>query len=112
MGYKHFSAEQMVMDPHSSSVATADLDEFLEDYADDDNLWWRIECGHHMNLFDAAVERIQQTEERCLVLKESYDKMLKKYYEADAALHRMKMAMQAVLRGEVISDVEGPDTDG
>ncbi len=36
---------------------TAPLDEFLTAYAKDDNLWWRIGCGHHQNLFDALQER-------------------------------------------------------
>ena len=36
---------------------TAPLADFLSAYEDDDNLWWRIACGHHQNLFDAAVKR-------------------------------------------------------
>lgn len=25
---------------------------------DDDNLWWRVECGHHLNVFDAACDAL------------------------------------------------------
>lgn len=39
---------------------TPPLDEFLTAYEDDDNWWWRLACGHHLNLFDAAVDRIEQ----------------------------------------------------
>ena len=49
------SVEAMVTDPQAP---TAPLDEFLADYAEDDNLWWRIASGHHLNLFEAAVDRM------------------------------------------------------
>lgn len=29
---------------------TAPLADFRADYEADDNLWWRIGCGHHQNL--------------------------------------------------------------
>ena len=41
---------------------TPPLDEFNVMYDEDDNVWWRIGCGHHMNLYDAAVERYQTGE--------------------------------------------------
>jgi len=31
-------------------------------YDEDDNIWWRIACGHHQNLYEAAVERYQTAE--------------------------------------------------
>lgn len=34
---------------------TPPLGEFLERFNSDDNEWWRIECGDHLNLFEAAV---------------------------------------------------------
>jgi hypothetical protein len=42
---------------------TAPLDDFLAAYSADDNWWWRVPCGHHMNLFDAAIERIEELED-------------------------------------------------
>jgi hypothetical protein len=48
----------------SSSTPTADLFEFREAYEDDDNIWWRIDCGHHMNLMDAAFEEIDRLREQ------------------------------------------------
>jgi transposase len=43
-------------------AATAPLMEFVPVYADDDNWWWSIACGHHQNLFDAALDRIDDLE--------------------------------------------------
>lgn len=43
---------------------TPKLDDFLAEYEQDDNCWWRLACGHHMNLFDEAVSRMQQAERR------------------------------------------------
>jgi hypothetical protein len=47
---------------------TAPLAEFLEAYNDDNNWWWQISCGHHMNLFDAAVDEIERLKEEIAVL--------------------------------------------
>lgn len=41
----------------SPMVPTAPLEDFLVAMALDDNTWWRVSCGHHLNLFDAACER-------------------------------------------------------
>lgn len=41
---------------------TPPLDEFLRLYEEDDNIWWRTGCGHHLNLFDAACERLDDAE--------------------------------------------------
>ena len=49
------SVEAMLTDPANP---TAPLADFLEAYVQDDNLWWRIGCGHHQNLFDAALDRL------------------------------------------------------
>lgn len=43
---------------------TPPLDEFLAEYEQDDNCWWRMACGHHLNLFEEAVERMRQAERR------------------------------------------------
>ena len=43
---------------------TPKLDDFLKAYERDDNVWWRLACGHHMNLFEEAVERMQRAERR------------------------------------------------
>lgn len=29
-------------------------------YDVDDNWWWRIECGHHQNLFEEALDRVTE----------------------------------------------------
>jgi len=43
---------------------TPPLDEFLAEYERDDNCWWRLDHGHHLNLFNEAVERMQRAERR------------------------------------------------
>lgn len=42
------------------AAPTANLDAFLTAYESDDNIWWMIECGHHQNLFEAAIDRIEE----------------------------------------------------
>jgi hypothetical protein len=39
---------------------TAPLAEFVAAYEADDNLWWVVGCGHHQNLFDAAMEEVDR----------------------------------------------------
>jgi hypothetical protein len=36
------------------------LDEFITQYEQDDNVWWTLGSGDHMNLFDDALERIEE----------------------------------------------------
>jgi hypothetical protein len=50
---------------------TPPLDDFLREYEQDDNCWWRIPCGDHLNLFEAAVERMQAAERRLAALSPS-----------------------------------------
>lgn len=52
-------AVQAMLDPEGGPmVPTAPLEEFCAAYATDDNLWWRIACGHHQNLFEAAADQL------------------------------------------------------
>lgn len=53
------NVKRMVSDPQAP---TAPLDEFRAAYADDDNWWWMIGSGHHQNLFEMAIERIEELE--------------------------------------------------
>lgn len=46
----------------SDPDVTPPLDEFLRGYTQDDNIWWAMPCGHHQNLFEAAVERMERAE--------------------------------------------------
>jgi hypothetical protein len=50
---------------------TPPLDEFLARYDVDENEWWRLAPGHHLNLFEEAVERMQQAERRLASQEES-----------------------------------------
>jgi hypothetical protein len=49
---------------NSGNAPTAPLDEFLAAQEDDPNLWWRVSCGHHENLFDEAVDRLRELERK------------------------------------------------
>lgn len=49
------SVRLMADDPQAP---TAPLVDFLAAMKVDDNWWWRVACGHHLNLFDEAVERM------------------------------------------------------
>lgn len=49
----------MLEDPNA---VTAPLSDFLLAYAKDDTLWWHLAVGHHLNLFEAAVDRMEEAE--------------------------------------------------
>lgn len=40
--------------------ATPPLDEIRKALDEDDNDWWRMDCGHHQNAFEAACEEIDR----------------------------------------------------
>lgn len=44
------------------SEPTPPLDEFLAKYRADDNVWWALDSGDHMNLFDEALDRLEAAE--------------------------------------------------
>lgn len=65
-----------------ATTPTAPLADFIAAYAEDSNWWWRIACGHHENLFDAALDRITELELAIMTA-------------ADAAQQTMDLAAQA-----------------
>lgn len=44
----------------ATSPTTPRLAEFVPVYEQDDNAWWVLEAGHHQNLFDEAVELLDE----------------------------------------------------
>ena len=42
----------------AAKEATPSLEDFRAMEAYDSNVWWRLDCGHHQNLLDAALEEI------------------------------------------------------
>jgi hypothetical protein len=44
------------------SQPTPPLDAVVQALKADDNLWWVMGSGHHQNLFDAALERLEPAE--------------------------------------------------
>jgi len=60
---------------------TPTLDAFAAMYDADEHLWWRIECGHHQNLYEAAVERYERAEAAIQRVREQLHKPWK--YECE-----------------------------
>lgn len=54
-----------------TSDSTPPLKEFLKKYDKDDNAWWYLDSGHHMNLFDEVVQRMEQAEAAAELWEES-----------------------------------------
>lgn len=61
------SVTAMINDDHA---ATAPLDDFLAAFEADPNLWWRVASGHLLNLFEAALDKIEELEERLRTAEE------------------------------------------
>jgi len=53
---------------------TAPLDEFIAAFEEDPNLWWRISTGHHLNLLEAAIDRIEELEAEVKRLRGYWDR--------------------------------------
>jgi hypothetical protein len=51
-----------VTDWNSPMTPTPSLAEYAELEKADRNFWWRLSCGHHQNLFEMAVDRIEVLE--------------------------------------------------
>lgn len=45
--------------PNWEDGPTPPFEEYLAEEKKDPNFWWRIACGHHQNLLDDAIERIE-----------------------------------------------------
>lgn len=65
-----------------SNAPTAPLDEFLAVYEQDDNVWWMIGGGHHMNLFDAAVDQLEDARREIAWWRERWP-LVAEIYEAE-----------------------------
>ena len=68
-----------MMNSIDAMVPTAPLDEFITAYEQDDNLWWSIACGHHQNLFDAAIGEIDHLRQVLRLLRLNLDDALGLY---------------------------------
>lgn len=74
------------------SDATMPLDEFRKRFEEDDNEWWRLQPGDMLNLFDAAVDRIEAVEEIVKEMKESVEEYSQTWFYL--------VKLQRVLAGE------------
>ena len=50
-------SDQPWIDPKTGGT---DVDGFLAAYEQDDNVFWRMECGHHQNVIDELIERLER----------------------------------------------------
>ena len=71
-----------------STDVTPPLDEFLARFDEDDNEWWRTESGHHLNLFEEAVDRMRAAEAEVERLREVARANFDLYHEAKMELRR------------------------
>ena len=62
---------------------TPTLDAFAAMYDEDEHLWWRIGCGHHQNLYEAAVERYEQAEAKIQRVLEVHHSKLDRHPQGD-----------------------------
>jgi hypothetical protein len=62
--------------------ATAPLEVFRKAYEDDDNVWWRTDSGHHMNLFDSALEEIDRLTAALVAAQEREQRLERLAYDA------------------------------
>jgi hypothetical protein len=67
------------------SDPTPALNKFLERYDADNNEWWRVDCGDHLNLFDEAVTRMRELEQTAAFI-ESREAQLRKMLRRREAL--------------------------
>jgi hypothetical protein len=51
------------------SDVTPSLEEFRRVYEADSNAWWRLESGHHLNLFDEALDALDAARARIAELE-------------------------------------------
>lgn len=65
------------------SEPTPTLDEFLAAYREDDNEWWRLSGGDHLNLFDEVLDRLAAAEAKVARVEALAEK-----WEADFAEYR------------------------
>jgi len=87
------------------------LEEFRRVYEADSNAWWRLESGHHMNLFDAALDALDAARARIAELEGERDEI-----RADAgrahgnagALHArvMELRAQVTARDARVAELE------
>ena len=47
-------------EPWMYQDGSTDVDGFLEAYEKDDNVFWRADMGHIMNVLDALIERLEE----------------------------------------------------
>jgi len=55
----HPDVERMISQP-GTMTPTARLDYFVPAYEKDNNLWWMIDKGHCQNLFEAAIDLLEE----------------------------------------------------
>jgi hypothetical protein len=77
---------------------TPSLDDFRQSYETDNNAWWRLECGHHMNLFDAALEALDAARGAIDAMQTAHESQLTRMAKERARLQRKVDRLEAAQR--------------
>ena len=93
------------------SDVTPPLEEFRRVYEADSNAWWRLESGHHMNLFDAALDALDAARARVAELEGERDEIRAdagRAHGSAGALHArvMELRAQVTARDARIAELE------
>lgn len=86
------------------------LAEFLPVYADDDNAWWVLSGGDHMNLFDAAMDEVARLRNALRIIAEEEQKRLPRggsNFVHGTALHALEPLSPAHADGTTALPVTG-----
>lgn len=59
-GYTDTHPRPVPATPWLGPDGATDVDGFLAAYEKDDNVFWRMECGHHQNVIDELIGRLDE----------------------------------------------------
>lgn len=68
----------------TANVEATDVDGFLAAYAEDDNVFWRCEPGHIMNVVDELLDRLSFKEQQLLSANETIKALANEVRDARA----------------------------
>jgi len=85
------------MAPAPVQKQTSDLEDFLKQYREDDNEWWRLSEGEMQRLFDEAVEELTAAQKEIETLKKQLS-LTEQDAKAllDDNIHRQALELDAV----------------
>jgi hypothetical protein len=80
----------------TEDIHTMSLDNYIRGSETDPNLFWRLDCGDHMNLLDEAIDRIEDLQEEIAVLKARHERDSKEIQQLFVDLRDKTLTLQDV----------------